>query len=404
MKILLRALFPIAILAVGFVAWKWLGKPVEAPKPSQHARQLLKTEKSVLNPVDYHVILDSQGVVRAQEETTITPLVAGTVDSIHPAFEDGAFFKKGEILLELDPADLKTTVFAAESRLARAEAALIQEQARAKQARLNWQDIGYDEEPSPLVLRIPQLREAEANVSAAEADLQQAQRNLDRAKVRAPFDGRVKARLVGVGQAVAAATPLGEIFGSATAEIRLPLSPAQLPFVDLPEKENDAPVEVILNDALADPSLPASHQWKARIVRTEGTLDPTSRELFAIAIIEDPFSLGSEMPQLRIGQPLRARIGGVTLENVFVIPRTAMRDINRIFLIEKDGLRISKTDISPVWSNSEVIIVKNGLRAGDWLATSRLPYTPDKAPVEIIPPPPTESAVGPAIPPTPGDS
>lgn len=404
MKILIRALFPVAILASGFVAWKWLGDPVEPPKPSQHTRQLLKTEKTVLHPVDYPIVLDSQGVVRAQEETTITPLVAGTVETIHPAFEDGAFFKKGEILLELDPADLKTAVFAAQSRLARSQAALIQEQARAKQARLNWQDIGYDEEPSPLVLRVPQLREAEANVSAAEADLQQAQRNLDRAKVRAPFDGRVKTRLVGVGQAVAAATPLGEIFGSATAEIRLPLSPSQLPFVDLPEKENDSPVEVILNDALADPSQPASHQWKARIVRTEGTLDPTSRELFAIAVIEDPFSLGSDLPQLRIGQPLRARIGGVTLENVFVIPRTAMRDINRIFLIEKDGPHISKTDISPLWANSEVVIVKNGLSPGDWLATSRLPYTPDKAPVEIIPPQPTENAVGPALPPTPGDS
>lgn len=404
MKILLRALFPVAILAVGLGAWKWLGSPVEPPKPRQHSPQLLKTERTVLNPVAYRVFIDSQGAVRAQEETTITPLVAGTVMLIHPAFQDGAFFKKGDILLELDPADLKTAVFASESRLARAEAALIQEQARAKQARLNWQDIGYEEEPSPLVLRVPQLREAEANVSAAQADLEQAQRNLDRAQVRAPFDGRVKARMVGVGQAVGAATPLGEIFGSATAEIRLPLSPAQLPFVDLPEKENDDPLEVVLTDALADPAQPASHQWKALIVRTEGTLDPTSRELFAIARIEDPFSLGSDLPQLRIGQPLRASIRGITLEDVFVIPRTAMRDINRIFLIDRDGPRIDKTDITPVWSNSQVVIVKNGLNPGAWLATSRLPYAPDKAPVQIIDPPPSDEAAGSAVPPTPGDS
>ena len=319
-------------------------------------------------------------------------------------FEDGAFFKKGDVLLELDPADLKTAVFASQSRLARAEAALIQEQARAKQARRNWQDIGYEEEPSPLVLRVPQLREAEANVSAAQADLEQSQRNLDRAKVRAPFDGRVKARKVGVGQAVGAQTPLGEIFGSATAEIRLPLSPSQLPFVKLPEEEGDAPVEVVLTDALADPSQPVSHQWKAQIVRTEGTLDPTSRELFAIARIEDPFSLGSGLPQLRIGQPLRAKIEGITLDDVFVIPRTAMRDINRIFLIEKDDPKISKTDITPVWSNAEVVIVKNGLKPGDWLATSRLPYAPDQAPVEIITRPPAEEAVGPTGKTVPGDS
>ena len=404
MKILLRAAIPVLILVGGFIAWKVLSIPEDAPKPQHHAVQRLKTEKFVLNPTSYNVFLDSQGTVRSQQATTITPLVPGTIKTIHPAFEDGAFFKEGEILLELDSADLKTSVFASESRLAKAQAALIQEQARAKQARLNWQDIGYKEEPSPLVLRVPQLREAEANVSAAQADLEQAERNLSRAKVRAPFDGRVEKRLVGLGQAVAGATPLGEIFGTATAEIRLPLAPAQLPFVSLPTSGNDAPVEVILTDALSDPNEPAQHQWKASIVRTEGTLDPTSRELFAIARIDDPFHLKSDLPGLRIGQPLRASITGVTLDDVFVIPRTAMRGLNRIFLIEKDDPKIIKQDIVPVWSNTEVIIVKNDLKAGDWLATSRLPYAPNAAPVEVISPPPASQAVESAVPKLPEDS
>lgn len=392
MKIFLRALIPIAILIVGVIAWKWLGIPVEEPKPKHRARQRLKTEKTVLNPTSYPIIIETQGTVKSQQATTITPLVAGTVLAINPSFEDGAFFKKGEVLMELDPADLNTAVFAAESRLARTEAALIQEQARANQARLNWQDIGYTEEPSPLVLRVPQLREAEANVSAALADLEQAKRNLERAKVRAPIDGRVKERLVGVGQAVAATTPLGEIFGTATAEIRLPLAPSQLPFVALPSTNDDEPVNVVLKDALADPNLPAQHQWKAKIVRTEGTLDPTSRELFAIARIEDPFSLQSNLPELRIGQPLRASIEGIVLDDVFVIPRTAMRALNRIFLIDKDGPKIMKQDIVPVWANAEVVIVRNDLKAGDWLATSRLPYAPNEAPVEILEPVPEDEA------------
>ena len=48
--------------------------------------------------------------------------------------------------------------------------------------------------------------------------------------------------------------------------------------------------------------------------------------------------------------------------------------------------------------------MKNGLTPGDWLATSRLPYAPDKAPVVIIYPPPTEEAVGPKGTTVPGDS
>jgi RND family efflux transporter MFP subunit len=388
MKIFIRVLLPFSILVVGLLCWLWLKSPVESPKPRQQVKQILKTEKIVLHPSDYKIAIESQGILRPQQATSITPLVAGTIQTIHPGFEDGAFFKKGEILLELDPADLQTAVFASRSRLAKSEATLIQEQARAKQARLNWQDIGYKEEPSPLVLREPQLREAEANVSAARADLEQTERNLGRAKVRAPFDGRVKARLVGIGQAVAAATPLGEIFATATAEIRLPLSPSQLPFLLLPEKNDDAPTPVLLHDALAVAGHETTHHWKARIVRTEGTLDPTSRELFAIAVIEDPFSLQSDLPQLRIGQPLRASIEGITLKDVFVVPRSTMREINRIFLIDPQSSQIKKTNIVPLWSNNEVMIVRDEIKSGDWLATSSLPFVPDGAPVEIIPTPP----------------
>ena len=395
MKILIRATIPLAILLVGVILWKWLGIPVEVPRPAHQEPQRIKTEKTVLNPTSYQIILETQGELRSQQATTLTPLVAGTVIKINPSFEDGAFFKKGDTLLELDPADLSTAVVAAESGLARAEAALIQEQAQAKQALMNWQDIGYDEKPSPLVLRVPQLREAEANVSSAKADLDQATRNLERAKVKAPFDGRVQQRLVGLGQAVGATTELGEVFGTATAEIRIPLAPSQLPFVNLPSSEEDAPVDVLLTDALRDPALPTEHQWKASIVRTEGTLDPDSRELFAIARIDDPFSLDSKLPELRIGQPLRAEVKGITLDDVYIIPRNAVRGLNRIHLIDRDALTIVKTDIQPIWSNTEVLIVRNELSPGDWLATSRLPYAPNGAPVEIVTPPPAEQAVGP---------
>jgi multidrug resistance efflux pump len=137
------------------------------------------------------VVLETQGTIRAHHSTTITSLVPGTIHKVHPNFEDGAFFNKGDVLAELDPADLQAALTAAESRLARAEAALAQEEARAKQAKLNWEDIGYDEEPSPLVLRIPQLKEANAVITSARADLDQAKRNLNRSKIRAPFDGRV---------------------------------------------------------------------------------------------------------------------------------------------------------------------------------------------------------------------
>ena len=383
---LFRILIPILILAVGgLAAWR-LAQEIEPPEPRHVPPQKLKTEILELHRSDYGVQLQSQGVVRAHHETTLTPTVSGTVVRIHDSFEDGAFFAEGEILLELDPADFLAAEAGAESQLARAEAALEQEKAREKQALRNWEDLGIDEDPSPLVLRVPQLKEAKANVDAAQAQLDQARRNLERTKIRAPFDGRVRSRLIGLGQAVGASTPLGEIFATDFAEIRLPLTPQQIGFVDLPAHEGDPALPVTLTDALgaaAEDGAPAT--WEGRVMRTEGTLDESSRELFVIARVDDPFGLASPHPPLRIGQPVRATIQGRTLDDVFVIPRQALRGVNLIYLVEQTEPAILRTPIEPVWSTDDVLVVREGLEEGQWLSTTRLPYAPDGAPVEVIP-------------------
>ena len=381
---LIRILIPVLVLAIGSLAAWRISRPPEEPEPVHVPAQKLKTSILELRPTRYQVVLDSQGVVRSHHETTLTATVNGTVAVIHGNFEDGAFFKAGDILMELDPADFNAELEAARSQLARAEAAHAQEEARAKQARLNWEDLGYDGEPSELVLRIPQLRESKANVDAAQAALTQAERNLAKTKVRAPFDGQVRSRMVGLGQAVSASTPLGEVFATDLAEVRLPLTPDQLDFIDVPSQPGDPPVSVKLIDGLAAGRAESPASWDAEIVRTEGTLDPSSRELFVIARINDPFGLQSGKPPLRIGQPVRAAIHGHVLDDVFVIPRQSLRGVNRIYLVDPDEMAIRRTEIKPLWSTASELVIREGLESGQWLATNRLPYAPDGAPVEIV--------------------
>lgn len=381
---LVRILIPILIILVGGLAAYQLSKSVEPPKPKHTEDQKLKSEVLELHRTDYPLTLESQGVVRAHYETTLTPTVSGSISKIHSGFEDGAFFKKDEVLLELDAADFMAAEAGASSRLARAEAALAQEEARARQAKLNWEDLGYEDEPSDLVMRIPQLKEARANVDAARAELDQAERDLLRTKVRAPFAGRVRSRDIGLGEAVGASTPLGEIFATDFAEIRLPLTPEQLGFITLPSRPGDPEVLVTLTDALGTTPDEEPATWQARIVRSEGALDESSRELFVIARIDDPFGLENDKPPLRIGQPVRASVTGKTLEDVFVIPRQALRGVNIVYLVNKDEPAIERTKIEPIWSSADTLIVRDGLTAGQWLSTTRLPYAPDGAPIEII--------------------
>lgn len=403
-----RFIVPLLLLVLGFASWYVLGRPLAKPEPKALPPQVLKTEIHVLQPQDYTVQLETQGIVRAHHETSLTPQVAGVIVAISAKFEDGALFEKDDVLLELDAADFQMALAAAQAKLARAQATLLQEQARAEQARLNWQDIGYQDDPSPLVLRVPQLKDAEAQVQSAQAELDQAQRNLERAKVRAPFAGRVKNRLVGLGQSVSGNTALGNIFDTDCVDVRLPLSPAQWRQAILPENAVTSSIRVTLTDALGGavlenpaagqaPSAPA--EWTGQIIRAEGVLDDASRQLFVIARVDDPFGRHASRPQpLRIGQPVRARIEGRTLQRVYVVPRIALRGINRCYFVEGDPAILARRDLQPIWTTETELVVREGIQPGERLAISRLPYAPEGARVEILTSPPAATQTTPPTP------
>jgi len=379
----LRVMIPLFILGGGigaFVLWSELFE--RAKKPPGQARGL-RTRVVELKVADYTASVEASGIVRAHDEITLTSQVPGRIIRISPQFEDGAFFRKGEVLVQLEEADFAAAVASGEAQLAQASAGHAQEKARAAQARRNWEDLGYEDEPNELVLRLPQLREAEARVVAAKTQLEQARRNLKRASVVAPFDGRVRQRLAGISQAVNGSTPLGKIFATDYAEVRLPISAAEMVYLKLPEGRRDPPVQVVLSDALDENN---QAEWTAEIIRTEGALDQDSLELYAIARVSDPFGIESGLSSLRIGQPVKASIPGKVLEDVIMVPRRAVRQLKRIYIVDKASLKVRSLDVVPLRGDEDYIIIREeSISDGDLLATTPMAYVPNGAKVEIIP-------------------
>ncbi|MBT8037447.1 MAG: efflux RND transporter periplasmic adaptor subunit [Verrucomicrobiae bacterium] len=400
MRILLHIMIALAILGLGIGGYytmkdpeklKKMGFKVDKKKaPGTRPKRkpeppMIRTRVVELTQKDHTILLKSQGEIRTHNATSLTPQISGRVVQYSENFEDGAYFNKGDVLLELETADYLTDVESAKAQLARAEASFAQEEARAKQALLNWKDAGFDEDPSDLVLRKPQLRQAEANVSSAKSSLARAQRNLARTRVRAPYDGRVKKRNVGLGQQVGASTSLGEIFSTDFAEVRLPLTTRDLTYYSPPNKPEPATEKnnVTFTSFLSVAEDKGSTQWAGTILRAEGELDKNSRQLFVIARIDDPFGLKSDKPALFIGQPVRAIIPAKTLQQVYTIPRKHLSELNEI-LVVREG-RLKRVTFTPDWSNSTSMITRDGIEPGDLLCTTRLPYAPEGAPVEIIP-------------------
>ncbi len=225
-----------------------------------------------------------------------------------------------------------------------------------------------------MTLRIPQVAEAEAALASARAALVRAERDLERTRIRAPYAGRVREKNVDLGQYVTPGTPLARIYAVDYAEIRLPLPDADLAFVDLPLVYRDAESgksgpEVILRSEFAG----RTFQWRGRVVRTEGEIDPRSRMVHAVARVKDPYGRGEDpnRPPLAAGMYVEAEIIGHRVEGVVVIPRTALRERDRVLIVDEDDqLQFRKVDVLRI--SEDRAVIASGLSEGDRLCLTNL--------------------------------
>ena len=329
--------------------------------------EAIPAELSTLNFIVY-----SQGPVEPRTQTTLVAEVAGQIVSVSDNFIAGGFFREGEMLLQIDPSDYETALLRAQAELAARQAQYADQKARSDQALKDWTNLGREGVPSDLVLRKPQLAEAQAAVQAAEAALQEAERDLERTRIRVPYDGLVRSKLVDVGQYVAPGTPLGVTFAIDTAEIRLPLSNNDLEYLDLPSAtrlDQDHRIPVVLTGE----STNTDATWRAEIVRTEGVVDQSSRVIYAVAEVVDPYGvLGrSEQPELKMGSFVRAEIQGRRVEDVVVLPRSVLRPDDTVLIADEER----KLEVRPVTvarSEPRKVYISGGIRDGELVVTTSL--------------------------------
>lgn len=378
-----RIILPLAAIGIGsLVAKKLIDTKPEPRKWGAPAAQL-HVDARRLAPTNFPIVIESQGTVQPRNESSLIPQVAAEIEWISPSFNAGGFFEKGDELIRLDGSDFKSALDIAKASVVQAEANLKIEEAQSEQAWENWRRLGSGEKPNPLVVREPQVAEAKANVTTAQARLNQAERDLQRTVIKAPYAGRILEKLVDVGQYVSPGTQLARIYAIDYVEIRLPLSDKQQGYLNLPvsfrgETNTDKPLPQP-KVTLTGMALGEEIQWEGRIVRTEGAIDTRSRQLFAIAQVDDPYGRkSSSKAPLKVGQFVRAAIQGKVLENVFAIPRSCIRQGGEILVIQNDN-KIQRRPIDPIFKNGEFALIREEARQGELLCLTALPYAVDGA-------------------------
>ncbi|MBU2985942.1 efflux RND transporter periplasmic adaptor subunit [Saccharophagus degradans] len=327
---------------------------------------------NTLEAKPYTVQIQSYGLVQPRIQTQLTAQVGGKVDFVAESFRDGGFFEAGETLIAIEQADYLIAVTAAEASYLEAEQALIEEQARAEQARLDWSRSGSNHNPAPLVLREPQVAAAKARLKAAEANLAGAKLDLARTKIKAPYSGRVLTKHVDIGNVISTNSALADIYATDAVEVKLPIRNNEINLLQLPETyrvATQAPSQLPRVTLVSD--LVEKSEWEGSIVRTSGAIETDSRQIYVVARVEDPFGEKAlNKTPLKIRQYVTANIEGKTLPNAIVIPNKTIYQGSYVYLY-RDG-QVHRQPIKVLWQNESDAIIAEGLTSGDQLVVTPL--------------------------------
>lgn len=369
-----RAILPFLIIVVALVLTFALIKSRKAPTPHETSYLGPLVEVAELVKSSRQVVVSGTGTVQPRYEVDITPQVKGRVSEISPQMVAGGNFRKGELLFAIEDVDYQLAISLAHSSLAQAELELMRNENLAELARKEWHALNPEAaaEPNPLVVYEPQLKSARAQRDAAQANVAQAELNLQRTRIVAPFNGYVRSEQVEISQFLNAGSPVAKIAGTDQTEIVVPLPLDELAWLQVPR--NGASQE----GSLATIELVSGGRtftWQGVITRALGDIDPRNRMARVVVTVAEPFSRDTKgtrlLNNLLPGMFVEVHLQGEELAEVVSVPRGALHDNDSVWIVDDENrLHIRVVDI--IRRERDEVLVRSGLDAGEKIVLTNL--------------------------------
>ena len=361
-----RVVIPVGILAGCLLfAFYLIQTPTEVSETAPEVIPVsVRVAEVQFDSVQLYV--ESQGKVQAAQQVSLSSPLAGPIAWISPSLEAGGYVEQGQTLLRLDTSDFETA-------LARSQASLQQAQAEAEHSdqelarirELAGRRLASDSQLQDV------LRQSEVNrarLADAQANLRQAQLDMERTELKAPFNAVVQMREVEVGQYVNRAQSVAVLYGADVVEVRVPLAIRQLGFLDLPlGSRGEIPPEFAPEVTLTGIYGGEEHHWDGRLVRTEATIDASSNTVQTIIRVQQPGDTG-ELP-LPIGLYVQASIAGKHIDDIVALPRSVIRNNNQVLVVDAENkMYFREVEIYRLEENR--VLISGGLLPGEYICTS----------------------------------
>jgi RND family efflux transporter MFP subunit len=314
------------------------------------------------------------GYVNAQ----IQPQVTGYVVSQN--YKEGSFVRKGQLLFQIDMRPFQAVLDQARAQLAQGQA----------QAGKIQHDV---ERETPLAAEnaIPQQQldddtqaylAAEAEVKAAEAQVEQAQLNLDFTHVTSRIDGIAGIAQVQIGNLVTPSTTLTSVSQVNPIKAYVPISEqeylhfaARINSHTQQDVHPDAPpFELVLADGTVYPR-------QGTLLETNRQVDVTTGTIEVVCAFPNPDHI------LRPGQFGRVRAAPDTRKGAMLVPQKAVIELQGTYSVAVVG-GDDKVALRPITVGERVDtmwIVDSGVRAGERVVVEGVQKVRDGSPVTIKP-------------------
>lgn len=344
----------------------------KAQRSSASKRTAMLVEVTYGERGDFQPEILAMGTVRPEKEIILSPRVGGEIVTVSKSFTPGGFVDKGDVLLVIDPSDYEVIVLQRQSELLQATAELELELGRQNLAMKDYKELegSISSEYKSLVLRAPQLNTARSRVEAAEAAVRRAELDLERTRIRAPFDAHIINREANEGSQVSPGEALGRLVGIKHYWVEAAVPVSSLRWIDFSEEQGIPGTNVQIRNRAA---WPEGTFREGSVHRLIGQLENQTRLARVLLTVTDPLSHEPEstgLPPLMIGSFVEARIAGMPLQDVIRLNRDFIRKDDTIWINENGALKIRSLEV--VFRDENFAYIRTGLSVADQVITTNL--------------------------------
>ncbi len=373
-RIIVKIILVIVVLGAGFWVCDYLLKTAPRIQPGEEPRTARIVQTIRVTPRSQRVNITVYGQVIPARTVILKSQVSGRIITQHDALHVGGYLSAGEEVIIIDRADYELDLAERKTALEEASFELEVEKGRQVVAAHEWDELKRDlvteDVNRALVLREPHLRRAEAMVEKAMQQIAKAELALSRTAITSPFNAIVLNEAVEVGQLVNTGDHLCTLVGADEFWVQTTIPFADLNHIEFPHADRPGADAMVTLDIGGGQRA----RWEGKVLRMLADLETDSRMARVVVRVMDPLGFKTherhKLPLL-LGNYARVEIAAGTIADAIAIPRAALREGNRIWVVGADNtLRILAAEI--LWMLEDMVLIASAVEPHDQLIVSDL--------------------------------